>query len=253
MSGHSKWASIKHKKAAEDVKRGAIFSKLIRALTVAARAGGGDPRGNPALAQAIEKAKEYNMPAENIERAIKRGTGEIKGAAAYAQITYEGYGPNGVAIMVETMTDNRNRIASDLRNIFTRHGGNLGAQGSVNWMFARKGVIIVNKASGISEDDLINAAIEGGAEDVNVAEDHYEILTDPADLNKVSDFLENTGIPCESAETTMFPQTTVKLDEDAARKVLRLMDALHDHEDVQGVYANFDIPDKILEEVAKTS
>lgn len=250
MSGHSKWASIKHKKAKEDIKRGAAFSKLIRAITVAARVGGGDPRGTPALAQAIEKAKDYNMPAENIERAIKRGTGEIKGAQ-YEQITYEGYGPNGVAIMIEVMTDNRNRAASDIRNILTRHGGNLGAQGSVNWMFAKKGIIIVGKGSGLSEDDLINAAIEGGAEDVNVAEDHFEILTDPAELKKVCQFLDDTGIPYESAEVTMFPQTTVKLDENAARKVLKLMDALHDHEDVQEIYANFDIPDKVLEEVAK--
>lgn len=250
MSGHSKWASIKHKKAKEDIKRGAAFSKLIRAITVAARVGGGDPKGNSALAQAIEKAKDYNMPAENIERAIKRGTGEIKGAQ-YEQITYEGYGPNGVAIMIEVMTDNRNRAASDMRNIFTRHGGNLGAQGSVNWMFTKKGIIIVSEGSGISEDDLIDAAIEGGAEDVNVAEDHFEILADPAELKKVRQFLDDTGIPYESAEVTMFPQTTVKLDENAARKVLKLMDALNDHEDVQEIYANFDISDKVLEEVAK--
>lgn len=250
MSGHSKWASIKHKKAKEDVKRGAIFSKLIRAITVAARVGGGDPKGNSALAQAIEKAKDYNMPADNIEKAIKRGTGEIKGAQ-YEQITYEGYGPNGVAIIVEVMTDNRNRAASDMRNIFARHGGNMGAQGSVNWMFAKKGIIIVSKATGISEDDLIDAAIEGGAEDVNVAEDHFEILTEPTELKRVRQFLGDSGIPYESAEVTMFPQTTVKLDENAARKVLKLMDALHDHEDVQEIYANFDIPDKVLEEVAK--
>lgn len=250
MSGHSKWASIKHKKAKEDVKRGAAFSKLIRAITVAARAGGGDARGNAALAQAIEKAKELNMPAENIERAIKRGTGEIKGAE-YEQITYEGYGPNGVAVMVDVLTDNRNRAASDMRNTFTRHGGNLGAQGSVNWMFTRRGVIIVNKTAEVGEDQLMDAAIEGGGEDVSVAEDHFEILTAPGDMKTVKEYLESHGIPVESAETTMFPNTTVKLDGDAARKILRLMDALNEHEDVQEVYANFDIPDKVLEEVAK--
>jgi YebC/PmpR family DNA-binding regulatory protein len=251
MSGHSKWASIKHKKGAADAKRGKLFSRLIRVITVAAREGGGDPKNNAALAQAIDKAKENNMPADNIDRAIKRGTGEIKGAE-YEQITYEAYAPNGVAVMIEVMTDNRNRAASDVRSILTKHGGNMGAQGSVNWMFSRKGVILVGKSAGLSEDEMIDLAIEGGADDVNVGDDHFEIVVDPAALDNVKKYLTDKGVAIESSEITMFPQTTVKLDKDAAKKILRLMDALQDAEDVQEVFANFDIPDQILEEIAKT-
>lgn len=251
MSGHSKWASIKHKKGAADAKRGKLFSRLIRAITVAAREGGGDPKNNAALAQAIEKAKENNMPADNIDRAVKRGTGEIKGAE-YETITYEAYGPNGVAVMIEVMTDNRNRAASEVRSILTRHGGNMGAQGSVSWMFSRKGVILVGKSTGFSEDDMIDLAIEGGADDVNVGDDHFEIIVDPARLGDVRKYLTDKGVAIESSEITMFPQTTVKLDKDAAKKTLRLMDALQDVDDVQEVFANFDIPDQILEEIAET-
>ncbi len=251
MSGHSKWASIKHKKGATDAKRGALFSKLVRAITVAAKNGGGDPKHNAALAQAIDKAKENSMPAENIERAVKRGTGELEGAS-YEDIVYEGYGPNGVAVMVEVLTDNRNRTASDIRNIFSKSGGSLGEQGCVNWMFHKKGVILVPKAAGRTEEEIMDAAIEGGAEDVTAGDDHFEILTDPASFSEVKSYLEGKGVAVESAEITMFPASTVKLDEAGARKVLRLMDALNEQDDVQEAYANFDIPDDILETVAKS-
>ncbi len=251
MSGHSKWASIKHKKGATDAKRGALFSKLVRAITVAAKDGGGDPKNNAALAQAIEKAKENSMPAENIDRAVKRGTGELEGAT-YEEIVYEGYGPNGVAVMVEVLTDNRNRTASDIRNIFSKSGGSLGEQGCVNWMFHKKGVIVIAKKAGQTEEDIMDAAIEGGAEDVTPGDDYFEILADPASFSTVKSFLESKGLAIESAEITMFPATTVKLDEAGARKVLRLMDALNEQDDVQEAYANFDIPDDILEAVAKS-
>jgi YebC/PmpR family DNA-binding regulatory protein len=251
MSGHSKWASIKHKKGATDAKRGALFSKLVRAITVAAKDGGGDPKNNATLAQAIEKAKENSMPAENIERAIKRGTGELEGVN-YEEIVYEGYGPNGVAVMAEVMTDNRNRTASDIRNIFSKSGGSLGEQGCVNWMFHKKGVILVPRSSGQTEEDIMDAAIEGGAEDVSVGEDYFEILADPSVYNEVKKYLEDKGMKIESSEITMFPDTTIKLDEAGARKVLRLMDNLNEHDDVQEAYANFDIPDDILEAVAKS-
>lgn len=251
MSGHSKWASIKHKKGATDAKRGALFSKLVKVITVAARDGGGDPKNNAALAQAIEKAKENSMPAENIDRAIKRGTGELEGVS-YEEIVYEGYGPNGVAVMVEVLTDNRNRAASDIRNIFSKSGGSLGEQGCVNWMFHKKGVILVPKSAGQSEEEIMDAAIEGGAEDVSAGQDHFEILTDPGELAAVKAYLDGKGINIESAEITMFPASTVKLDEAGARKVLRLMDNLNEQDDVQEVYANFDIPDDILEAVAKS-
>lgn len=251
MSGHSKWASIKHKKGATDAKRGALFSKLVKAISVAARDGGGDPKNNATLAQAIEKAKENSMPAENIERAVKRGTGEIEGVS-YEEIVYEGYGPNGVAVMVEVTTDNRNRAASDIRNIFSKSGGSLGEQGCVNWMFHKKGVILVSKEAGQGEEEIMDAAIEGGAEDVSAGEDHYEIVTDPAVFASVKAYLDGKGIKYESAEITMVPASTVKLDEAGARKVLRLMDALNEHDDVQEAYANFDIPDTILEAVAKS-
>ncbi|MFA5866476.1 MAG: YebC/PmpR family DNA-binding transcriptional regulator [Actinomycetota bacterium] len=251
MSGHSKWASIKHKKGATDAKRGALFSKLVRAITVAAKNGGGDPKNNAALVQAIDKAKENSMPAENIDRAIKRGTGELEGAS-YEDIVYEGYGPNGVAVMVEVLTDNRNRTASDIRNIFSKSGGSLGEQGCVNWMFHKKGVILVQKSAGRTEEEIMDAAIEGGAEDVTAGNDHFEILTDPASFTEVKSYLEGKGMAVESAEVTMFPATTVKLDEAGARKVLRLMDALNEQDDVQDAYANFDIPDDILETVAKS-
>lgn len=250
MSGHSKWSTIKHKKAAEDAKRGQLFSKLSRAIIVAAREGGGNPETNIALANAIEKAKSYSMPKENIERAIKRGTGE--GAAEeFEKITYEGYGANGVAIMVDVMTDNRNRAASDIRRIFSRTGGSLGTTGCVAWMFEKKGNIIVNKDAGVDEDALLETALEAGAEDMNTEDDHYEIITDPESFRGVVEALEKAGVEIASAQVTMLPKTTVKLDKEAAKKVLKLVDALEDYEDVQEVYANFDIPDDLLAEIAE--
>ncbi len=250
MSGHSKWSTIKHKKAAEDAKRGQLFSKLSRAIIVAAREGGGNPETNIALANAIEKAKSYSMPKENIERAIKRGIGEGD-AEEYERITYEGYGANGVAIMVDVMTDNRNRAASDIRRIFSRTGGSLGTTGCVAWMFEKKGNIIVNKDSGVDEETLLETALEAGAEDMNTEDDHYEIITDPESFRGVVEALQKAGVEIASAQVTMLPKTTVKLDKEAAKKVLKLVDALEDYEDVQEVYANFDIPDDILAEIAE--
>lgn len=247
MSGHSKWAQIKHKKGKEDARRGQMFSKLSRAITVAARLGGGNPNTNAALEAAIQKARDYNMPADTIERAIKKGTGELAGAA-YEQITYEGYGPNGVAIMVEVMTDNRNRAASEVRYIFTKYGGSLGTPGSVNWMFKRKGQILVNKD--IDEDTLMSIALEAGAEDINPEENHWEVVTAAEDLARVRKMLEEHNIPFTAAEIALLPQNTVKLEEVEARKVLRLVEALEDADDVQEVYANFDIAEEVLEEIA---
>lgn len=247
MSGHSKWAQIKHKKGKEDARRGQMFSKLSRAITVAARLGGGNPNTNAALETVIQKARDYNMPADTIERAIKKGTGELAGAA-YEQITYEGYGPNGVAIMVEVMTDNRNRAASEVRYIFTKYGGSLGTPGSVNWMFKRKGQILVNKD--IDEDTLMSIALEAGAEDINPEENHWEVVTAAEDLARVRKMLEEHNIPFTAAEIALLPQNTVKLEEVEARKVLRLVEALEDADDVQEVYANFDIAEEVLEEIA---
>jgi YebC/PmpR family DNA-binding regulatory protein len=250
MSGHSKWSSIKHKKAAEDAKRGQMFSKLSRAIIVAAREGGGNPETNLALANAIEKARSYSMPKENIERAIKRGTGEGS-ADEFEKITYEGYGADGVAIMVDVMTDNRNRAASDIRRIFSRTGGSLGTTGCVAWMFEKKGNIIVNKESGADEDALLETALEAGAEDMVSEDDHWEIITDVESFRGVVEALQKAGVEVASAQVTMLPKNTVKLDKEAAKKVLKLVDALEDYEDVQEVYANFDIPDEILAELAE--
>ncbi|NPV59513.1 MAG: YebC/PmpR family DNA-binding transcriptional regulator [Actinobacteria bacterium] len=249
MSGHSKWSSIKHKKGAQDAKRGQLFSKLSRAIIVAAREGGGNPDVNIALANAIEKAKSYSMPKENIERAIKRGTGEGSGDS-FEKIVYEGYGANGVAIMVDVMTDNRNRAAADIRRIFSRTGGSLGTSGSVAWMFEKKGNIIVNKDPGVDEDVLLETALEAGAEDMATEDDHWEIITDAESFRGVVEALKERGFEPASAEVTMLPKNTVKLDKEAAKKVLRLVDALEEYEDVQEVYANFDIPDDILEELS---
>jgi len=247
MSGHSKWSQIKHKKGKEDVKRGQIFSKLARAIIVAARHGGGNPETNAALETAIEKAKSYNMPGDTIARAIKKGTGELAGVS-YEEVVYEGYGPGGVAVMVEVMTDNRNRTASEMRNVFSKHGGNLATPGSVSWMFKKKGQILVNKE--VDEETLMGVALEAGAEDINEEEDHWEVVTDPSTLTSLRKILEEHGIPFTSAEISLLPQNTVKLGREEARKVLRLVEALEDHDDVQEVYANFDIPEEILEEVA---
>ncbi len=253
MSGHSKWHSIKHKKSKEDVKRGKMFSKLSRAITVAAREGGGIPDGNATLALAVQKAKDYNMPAATIERAIKKGTGELGGAESFEKIIYEGYGPAGVAVMVDVMTDNRNRTASDIRNIFSKYGGNLGTTGCVAWIFDRKGVILVGMEEAIDEDKLLSVVIEAGAEDMKSEDDHFEIITDPVDLKTVRDALENAGINFTSALVTMLPKDMVKLSKGDAKKALKLMDALEDHDDIQDVYSNFDIPDEVMDELINES
>ena len=249
MSGHSKWAGIKHKKALVDAKRGNLFGKLARAITVAAREGGGDPEHNAALAQAIVKAKDANMPHDNIDRAVKKGTGAGADGETYLHLTYEGYGPNGVAVYLTTLTDNKNRTAADIRYIFDRSGGKLGTDGSVSWMFERKGVIFV-EAAGRDEDELMMAAIEAGAEDVIPAGDVYEIRCEVADFMSVRQGLEQAGIRYASAELTMIPKNTVALDESDARKTLRLLDALEDNDDVQEVYANFYVPDEVMQALA---
>lgn len=250
MSGHSKWSSIKHKKAAEDAKRGKMFSKLSRAIIVAAKEGGGNPEHNVALANAIEKARSFSMPKDNIERAIKRGTGEGSDQD-FEKITYEGYGADGVAIMVDVMTDNRNRAAADIRRIFGRTGANLGTSGCVAWMFDKRGIIIVNKDSGVDEDTLLEQALESGADDLSAEEDHWEVITDVDSFSGVVKTLGEAGVKMASAEVTMLPKDTVKLDKNAAKKVLRLVDALEEYEDVQEVYSNFDIPDETLQELAE--
>jgi YebC/PmpR family DNA-binding regulatory protein len=250
MSGHSKWSSIKHKKGAADAKRGKLFSKLSRALIVAAREGGGDPAGNLALQNAIEKARSYSMPKENIERAIAKGTGAGADAAAFESIVYEGYGPSGVAILVEALTDNRNRTASEVRHIFAKNDGNLGTSGAVAWLFERRGVLLVD-ADGADEDELTLAAAEGGADDVAREGSSFQVLCAPEALGAVRATIEDTGIAIESAEVTMLPKMSVAVeDESAAKKILRLMDALEEDDDVQDVYANFDIPERVLEAVA---
>jgi YebC/PmpR family DNA-binding regulatory protein len=250
MSGHSKWATIRRKKGAADAKRGQLFSKLARAIIVAAREGGPDPDTNLALANAIEKARQASMPKDNIERAIARGAGAGAGGDAYETVVYEGYGPLGVAVLVEALTDNRNRTASDVRHLFTKNDGNLGATGAVAWQFERKGVILVD-ADRIDEDELMLLAADAGAEDVSADGHTLQVTTAPDDLAAVRDALTAAGIELESAELTMVPKNTVRVEDDAAaRKLLRLMDALEDSEDVQGVYANFDIPESVLEAVA---
>jgi YebC/PmpR family DNA-binding regulatory protein len=250
MSGHSKWSSIKHKKGAADAKRGKLFSKLSRALIVAAREGGSDPAANLALANAIEKARSYSMPKDNIERAIARGSGADSDADSFEQVIYEGYGPNGVALIVEALTDNRNRTAADVRAAFTKHDGNLGGSGSVAWLFERRGLILVD-ADGVDEDDLTLAAAEGGAEDVEQDGTSFRVTSAPEDLTSVREAIEGAGFAVDSAELTMVPKTTINLeDESAAKKTLRLMDALEENDDVQEVYANFDIPERVMETVA---
>ncbi|NDY41702.1 YebC/PmpR family DNA-binding transcriptional regulator [Dissulfurirhabdus thermomarina] len=246
MSGHSKWSTIKHKKGAQDARRGRIFTKLIREIMVAARLGGGDPEANPRLRAAIAAAKAQNMPKDNIERAIKKGTGELEGTA-YEEVTYEGYGPGGVAVLVEAMTDNRQRTVADLRYLFGKRGGNLGEPGSVAWMFEKKGLIVVSKDA-VDEDALMEAAIEAGAEDIQDQGGEWEIHTTPETFGEVKEALDRAGIPCLSAEISMVPKTTVEVaEEKKALQVLQLMEALEDHDDVQHVYANFDIPEEILE------
>ena len=250
MSGHSKWSSIKHKKGAADAKRGKLFSKLSRAIIVAAREGGPDPAANLALANAVEKARSYSMPKENIERAIARGSGTDSDAQAFETVVYEGYGPNGVALIVEALTDNRNRTASDVRHAFDKNDGNLGGSGAVAWLFERRGVVLVD-ADKADEDELTLAAAEGGADDVTRDGSTFQVTSAPEALVSVRETIEAAGIPIESAELTMVPKTTIELaDESAAKKVLRLVDALEENDDVQDVYANFDIPEQVLEAVA---
>jgi YebC/PmpR family DNA-binding regulatory protein len=248
VSGHSKWATIKHKKGKTDAARGKLFSKLSRAITVAAREGGGDPNMNMALANAIEKAKAESMPKDNIEQAIQRGTGGAEGVN-YESIVYEGYGPAGVAIIVEVLTDNRNRSAAEVRNIFSKHGGSLAQLGAVAWVFERRGSIIVD-ATRYTEDDVMAAAIDAGAEDVQQDGDQFEVFTEPAYLGAVRDGLAAAGIEFDTAELTMVPKNTVKLEENDARKTMKIMDALKDSDDVQEVFANFDIPEDVLEALA---
>lgn len=248
MSGHSKWASIKHKKGAADAKKGALYTKIIKEITMAARNGGGSPDMNPALRTAMAKAKEANMPSDNVKNAIKRGTGEIPGVI-YETINYEAYGPGGVAIMIQTLTDNKNRTTAEVRNILSKKGGNMAGAGSVSWMFNMKGYIVVDK-SAAAEDVLMDAALEAGAEDIKTQEKVYEVFSAPADFEKVKQALQEKGINFQSAEVTMIPTSTVKVAGSEAKQVLGLVEAMEEQDDVQEVYANFDIPDEVIEQIA---
>jgi YebC/PmpR family DNA-binding regulatory protein len=248
MSGHSKWASIKHKKAATDAKRGKQFTKLARAITVAARDGGGDPDGNPALATAVQKARDASMPKDNIQRAINRGTGEGADAAAIERILFEGYGPGGAAILVDALTDNRNRTAAEVRHAFSRHHGSLGEPGSVAWIFEKRGVIVVD-GSRYGEDDLI-AAIDAGAEDVREDGDLLRVLSEPSDLSAVREALESSGVEVQSGDLAMEPKSTVEVKGNDAKALLGLIESLEEHDDVDEVHANFDIPEDVLEKLA---
>ena len=250
MSGHSKWSSIKHKKGAADAKRGKLFSKLTRAIIVAARDGGPDPAGNLALQNAVEKARANSMPKDNIDRAIAKGTGSGADQDAFEAIVYEGYGPEGVAVIVEALTDNRNRTASEVRHIFAKFGGNLGTTGAVAWQFERRGVVVV-PGEGVDEDELLLAAADAGAEDVERDADVFQVTSAPESLSSVRAAIEGAGFAVDSAELVMLPKTTVAVEDEAkARQVMRLIDALEDNDDVQDVYANFDIPERVLEAVA---
>ncbi len=246
MSGHSKWANIKHRKGKMDAIRGKITTKISREITVAARAGGADPAGNMRLKLALQKAKENNVPKDNIQRAIQKGVGALDGGN-YEEIVYEGYGPGGVAVLLEIMTDNRNRTAADIRHLFSKYGGNLGEAGCVSWMFDKKGLFLVDK-TGVNEEDLMLTALEAGAEDIKSEDDQYEITTAPDDWEQVRAALEAAKVVTASAQITMVPQTTVELAGDDAVKMLKLMDALEEHDDVQEVYANFDIPEDMMDD-----
>ncbi len=246
MSGHSKWATTKHKKAVVDARRGKLFAKLIKNIEVAARTGGGDPAGNPTLFDAIQKAKKTSVPNDNIERAVKRGSGQEAGGADYATIMYEGYAPGGVAVLVECLTDNRNRAASDVRTAFTRNGGSLADPGSVSYLFSRRGVVLVPKAGSVSEDDVLAAVLDAGAEEVNDLGDDFEIMSEATDVVAVRTALQDAGIDYDSAEVQFVPATQIEVDADGARKIMRLIDALEDSDDVQNVYANFDASDEVL-------
>lgn len=248
MSGHSKWSSIKHKKAAKDAKRGKLFTKLIKEITVAARMGGGDINANPRLRTAVMAAKAASMPGDNIERAIKKGTGEIEGVS-YEEVHYEGYGPGGAAIMVQVLTDNKNRTVQEIRHLFAKHGGNLGEHGCVAWMFDKKGLITVDKGK-IDEERLISCALDAGAEDVREEGGLFEIVTRPEDCEKVREHLQGHGVPVAEARVSMVPKSTVAVAGAAAEQILKLTEELEDHDDVQSVAANFDIPDEILEKAS---
>jgi YebC/PmpR family DNA-binding regulatory protein len=245
MSGHSKWATTKHKKAVIDAKRGKMFAKLIKNVEVAARVGGGDPAGNPTLYDAIQKAKKSSVPNDNIDRAVKRGSGLEAGGADWQTIMYEGYGPNGVAMLIECLTDNRNRAATEVRTALTRNGGTFADAGSVSYLFNRKGVVIVPKA-GLSEDDLMMAVLDAGADEINDLGESFEVVSEPTDLVAVRTALQDAGIEYDSAESALVPTMTVPVDEEAARKVFRLIDVLEDCDDVQNIYANFDVSDEVL-------
>jgi len=249
MSGHSKWATTKHKKAVVDAKRGKLFAKLIKNVEVAARTGGGDLAGNPTLYDAIQKAKKSSVPNDNIDRAVRRGSGQEAGGATYENITYEGYGPGGVAVLVECLTDNRNRAASDVRTAFSRNGGSMADPGSVSYLFNRKGVVIVSKAGGVTEDDILNAVLEAGAEEVNDLGDSFEVTSETSDVVAVRSALQDAGIDYEAADVAFVPTMEVPIDEDQARRVFRVIDALEDSDDVQDVYANYSVSDDIMEKL----
>ncbi len=248
MSGHSKWSTIKRKKGVADAKRGKVFTKLIKEISAAAKLGGGDPEGNARLRAAIATAKAENMPKENIERAIKKGTGELEGVN-YEELTYEGYGPGGVAIMVEVLTDNKNRTIADIRNSFSKHNGNLGESGCVSWMFTLKGLILFDQDR-VDEERLIEVALDAGAEDIREREREFEVITDPAQFEDVKRAAQDAGLEYSFAEVTMIPQSTVRLLGKEAEQMLRLMERLEDSDDIQRVYANFDIPDEVMERLA---
>ncbi len=247
MSGHSKWATTKHKKAVVDAKRGKLFAKLIKNVEVAARTGGGDPAGNPTLYDAITKAKKNSVPNENIDRAMRRGAGLEAGGATYENITYEGYGPGGVAVLVECLTDNRNRAAADVRTALTRNGGSMADPGSVSYLFNRKGVVIVPKAEAVSEDDVLGAVLDANAEEVNDLGESFEVVSEATDLLAVRRGLQDAGIDYDSAEVAFLPTVEVPLDEDQAKRVFRLIEAVEDSDDVQDVYANYSVSDEVLE------
>ncbi|MGW6445035.1 MULTISPECIES: YebC/PmpR family DNA-binding transcriptional regulator [Lentzea] len=248
MSGHSKWATTKHKKAAIDAKRGKLFARLIKNIEVAARTGGGDPDGNPTLFDAIQKARKNSVPLDNIERARKRGGGEEAGGADWQTIMYEGYGPNGVAVLIECLTDNRNRAATEVRTAMTRNGGSMADPGSVSYMFSRKGVVIVPKA-GTTEDDVMMSVLEAGAEEVNDLGEAFEVVSEAGDLIPVRKALQDAGIDYESAESSFLPSVSVQLEAEGAKKIFKLIDALEDCDDVQNVFANFDVSDEVMAEV----
>lgn len=248
MSGHSKWSSIKHKKGIADAKRGKMFSKLIKEIMVSARLGGGDPNGNPRLRQAVLAAKAENMPKENIERAIKKGTGELEGVR-YEEVSYEGYGPGGTAVLVETLTDNKNRATAEVRHLFVKHGGNLGEPGCVSWVFDKKGLIVFDKGR-VTEETLMDVVLDAGAEDIHETEKEFEVVASSEALENVKEAVESAQLPYTFAEVTMYPQSTVKLEGRDAERMLKLMESLEDSDDVQKVYANFDIPDFVMEELS---